>query len=68
MRVYFLELFFGYIINHQTKEIHKIKNVSNRCGLINCTNIRYGNWVYIQILLLLGYNGCYHCFKSKNTD
>lgn len=70
MRNYFLEaLGFGYIINHPTKEIHKVKNLKGNCKTYLIKDIRYGNGLYVFILIkFFEYNGCYHCFKSQNTD
>lgn len=68
IRNYFLELIgFGYIINHGTREIHKLENVVPRCNIYIMKNYGYGTKLYTKILIkYFGYDGCSYCYKEKN--
>lgn len=69
-RNYFLELIgFGYIVNHGTKEIHRVDRITPACGLHYLRNYGYGTRLYALMLIKwFGYNGCCHCFSEKDTD
>lgn len=67
MRNRFLELFFGYIANHNTKEIHRVKTLTKNCFVAQMSKAGYCNRYRVNRLLKKGYNGCRHCFKEEDN-
>ena len=67
-RNYFLELIgFGYLINHNTKEIHRVKTLTPSCLIYLMKNYGYGTKIYVWFLInFFGYNGCAYCFKEED--
>lgn len=69
-RNYTLEkLGFGFIVNHATGEIHRVKYANTGCSLryASDNNIGYCTGLWALILIhLFNYNGCVHCFKKED--
>jgi hypothetical protein len=62
--------FFGLkiIANDNTKELHKVEKMTDRCRLTFMHNARYVSNRKAEILIKQGYNGCRYCNKEKDTD
>lgn len=76
----FLEFIgFGYIVNHnpKSKEIHRVRGKvigrgMRKTCLRNLPSMKYagyatGFWAW-YLITFRGYNGCYYCWRSKDTD
>lgn len=66
---------FKYIVNHHenSREIHRVDHLTNRCGINLMTNAGYATALYVWYLtspIFDGdrYNGCAHCYKEKHTE
>lgn len=71
MKECFAFLFLGYAANKRTKEIHRLDNLTNKCGYHNMANHnkKFGSYLWaLYLIKFRGYNGCIHCFKSRDTD
>ena len=60
------ELFYGFIVNHRTKEIHSVSEVKSNCNINLMTRAEYCSKRRAKNYLLNGYNGCSKCFKSED--
>lgn len=63
-----IEKLFGikYIVNHNSKEIHKIKNITKVCRTYLMTKANYISKKKAEKLLNSGYNGCCFCYPEKD--
>lgn len=50
-----------YVINENTKEIHKMNNVKYQCFIDKLINKTYINSDQLKGYLKSGYDGCYWC-------
>lgn len=62
----FKELFFGFIVNHRTKEIHRVSESKTDCRIHLMTRAEYCSKRRADGYLLNGYNGCSKCYKSED--
>jgi hypothetical protein len=60
---------FNYVINHSTRQIHRLKNKKSDCLIEQMINKKYGNKLYVSYLLKYKkYDGCKHCYKEKDKS
>lgn len=59
---------FKFIVNHESKEIHRVNLLTQNCFVKKMKNSVYSTLWSVKRLLKKGYNGCTHCYKSKDTD
>jgi hypothetical protein len=60
-----------YIINHNTKEIHRTLFVNENCKIDEIRPIHREDTDYdwrVAQLINQGYNGCYWCYRQQHTD
>ena len=60
-------MFWGltYLVNLNTKEIHRLSNKKERCWLHLMCHKRYvTRRKALRLILKKGYNGCRYCFKE----
>ena len=57
---------FGYLVNHNKKEIHRLKYKHVNCLTAVMTNKEYVNEAKASELLAEGYNGCRWCWAEKD--
>jgi hypothetical protein len=59
----------SYLVNLSTKEIHLLKQVHKNCHVERIRRKVYVPPVVAYILIYwFGYNGCWWCFREKDTD
>lgn len=55
---------FRYILNHKSKEIHKVRSLKRSCNVNAMRKAGYHTHISQFIARsLFGYNGCVHCNK-----
>ena len=59
---------FRFIVNHKTKEIHRVKDINKQCMIWLMTNGRYATLWRVKRLMKQDerYNGCKHCYKEED--
>ena len=57
---------YKYLVNHNTKEIHVLKEVTTKCRLAMMSNKEVITSRKVKKLLNKGYNGCRHCYKEED--
>lgn len=60
-----------YIINHNTKEIHRTAYVTENCRIFDINTSHREDTDYdwkVAQLIAQRYNGCYWCYRSKHID
>lgn len=63
----FLELIgFKFIVNHESKEIHRVKFLTENCFVDTMVNSGYATARKVKKLLRQNYNGCRHCYKAED--
>ena len=65
---WFLVWGFGYLVNHNEKEIHDLSNKHVNCHTDLMTNKEYAGKRRVRELLSNGYNGCAFCNKEFNRE
>lgn len=63
---FYLFFGFGYLVNHRSREIHRISNRKSNCKLeyISSKNSEYVTFKRAMYLIAKrGYNGCRWCWK-----
>ena len=63
-------LFFGYLANKKTKEIHRVKHICRACSIGNMQahNAKYGTKLWaLYLIKFRKYNGCRFCWSEKDT-
>lgn len=64
----FFELIgFRFIVNHNTKEIHRVKSLTPQCHVDKMTDRGYATKWQVNRLLLRGYDGCNNCYSEKHS-
>lgn len=60
---------FGYVVNHDKKEIHRLSRKHKNClyNMMGKRNYTTKEGAY-QLIFTKGYNGCKWCFKEMDTD
>lgn len=58
---------YKYIVNHRTKEIHSVKDITSKCRIASLTRAEYITRCGMKKYLAMGYNGCSKCFKDKDN-
>lgn len=58
---------YKYIVNHRTKEIHSVKEVTSKCRIASLTRAEYIRKGKMESYMKAGYNGCSKCFKDKDN-
>jgi hypothetical protein len=61
------ELFFPFITNERSKEVHRVKTLSPNCHIDIMANGKYRTRRKVRKLLADGYNGCRWCFNEKDN-
>jgi len=63
-----IEKVFGikFIVNHNSKEIHRIKHLKGVCRTYLMTKAKYASKKKVEKLLKSGYNGCRFCYPEKD--
>jgi hypothetical protein len=57
---------FRFIVNHHTKEIHRVKSFDN-CKVKLMRHAGYATWIKVWYLIRYkGYNGCRWCYREKD--
>jgi hypothetical protein len=56
-----------YVVNLNSKEIHELENVQERCKVSSMTHTRYIGKSKLSFYLKNGFNGCRWCFQSKDN-
>ena len=60
---------FGYVINHASREIHRLSRKHKNCLYNMMDKKKYTTKEHAYYLIFSkGYNGCKWCFKEENTD
>lgn len=57
-----------YIINHNSKEIHRIEFLKRNCQVQGMTNFEKAYTKKTKYYLKHGYNGCKWCYPETNLD
>lgn len=63
----FKELFFPFISNERTKEVHRVKHLAPNCRIHLLKNGKYRSRRKAKKLFDSGYNGCRWCLKEKDN-
>ncbi|MCK9627732.1 MAG: hypothetical protein M0R37_03970 [Bacteroidales bacterium] len=59
---------FRYLVNLKSKEIHRVSFLKESCNLSVMVHAFYAPKLLVLILLRYGFNGCCHCYTSKNNE
>lgn len=70
MKINKFKKFFGYkyIANHNSKEIHRIEDITKYCHISLMKNATQETRRKAIKLLHNGYDGCKHCYKDKHIN
>ena len=60
---------FNFVINHSTRQIHRLKNKKSDCLIEQMVNKKHGTKLYVLYLLKYKkYDGCRHCYVEKDKS
>jgi hypothetical protein len=60
---------FRYLVNHHTREVHRVGHLTAQCSIKWAARLGYatGMWAW-WLVRYRGYNGCYFCWRRRDSD
>lgn len=58
---------YKYIVNHTSKEIHRVSDVTKKCRIGMLRRAEYCRTSRMEKYMAMGYNGCSKCFKERDN-
>lgn len=58
---------YRYIVNHRSKEIHRVSTITRQCRISMLVRSEYCRKSKMRQYLAMGYNGCSKCFEEEDN-